>query len=128
MIVSDRAALISLINIGEFDLLYLFTEKILIPPEVYDEVSVVEEDRRFLDVLKGQGKLAVVESGDVSLWEALRICLDRGESAAIVLAVREGLPLLIDEKKGRQTAGRTFAISSGFFRGLKLTSTISPRL
>jgi len=34
----------------------------------------------------------------------LHISLDKGESAAIVLAIEKDLPLLIDEKKGRQVA------------------------
>ena len=49
MIVSDSTALITLINIDEFELLHFFEQKIILPKEVYDEVVVVEQAEIFLD-------------------------------------------------------------------------------
>ena len=49
MIISDSTALITLINIEEFDLLKFFTHKTVIPIEVYEEISMGENDKRFLD-------------------------------------------------------------------------------
>jgi len=37
-------------------------------------------------------------------YHSLLVILDPGESEAIALAAREGMPLLIDEKKGRNIA------------------------
>ena len=49
MIISDSTALITLINIEEFDLLKFFTQKTVIPIEVYEEISIEEKDKRFLE-------------------------------------------------------------------------------
>ena len=49
MIISDATILIMLINIDEFRVLKLFIDSIIIPPEVYDEVSQKPSDKNYLD-------------------------------------------------------------------------------
>ena len=49
MIVSDSTAIITLINIDEFKLLEFFTQKIIMPEEVYDEISTKKDAKNFLD-------------------------------------------------------------------------------
>lgn len=105
MIVSDSTALITLINIDEFEILKYFAQQIIIPIEVYDEVSVKKkEPSQFLDTQIDTRFVAVMPYSDQSLFDELHILLDCGESASIVLASERRLPLLIDEKKGRRVA------------------------
>jgi predicted nucleic acid-binding protein len=105
MIVSDATALITLINIDEFDLLYHVAERIMITHEVYKEVTVMSEAKTVLESEMAEGRIAVCDYGNKVLFDQLRIVLDSGESASIVLALEKRVPLLIDEKKGRQVAG-----------------------
>ena len=107
MIISDSTALITLINIEEFDLLKFFTHKIVIPIEVYEEISRGEKDKKFLDAQIERKSLEVVPYENKLLFDELNILLDSGESASIVLALEKSLPLLIDEKKGRRVAQNT---------------------
>ena len=104
MIISDSTALITLINIEEFDLLKFFTHKIVIPIEVYEEISIEEKDKRFLDAQIETRSLEVMTYENKLLFNELNILLDKGESASIALALEKNLPLLIDEKKGRSVA------------------------
>lgn len=104
MIVSDSTAIITLINIDEFKLLEFFAQKIIIPTEVYDEISTKKDAKIFLDRQIETKFIEVIPCGNQLLFDELHISLDKGESAAIVLAIEKDLPLLIDEKKGRQVA------------------------
>jgi predicted nucleic acid-binding protein len=104
MIVSDSTAIITLININEFELLKFFASKIIIPTEVYREISIQKDAKIFLDRETKANFLEVVSGDNNLLFDELHILLDRGESAAIVLAAEKNIPLLIDEKKGRRVA------------------------
>jgi len=104
MIVSDSTALITLINIDEFELLSFFTQKVFIPKEVYEEVALFEEARVFLDVQIEKKFIEVSMYDNHLLYDELNILLDSGESASITLALEKKMPLLIDEKKGRNVA------------------------
>ena len=104
MIVSDSTALITLINIDEFELLSFFTQKVFISKEVYEEVALLEEARVFLDAQIEKKFIEVSRYDNHSLYDELNILLDSGESASITLALEKKMPLLIDEKKGRNVA------------------------
>ena len=104
MIVSDSTALITLINIDEFELLSFFTQKVLIPKEVYEEVALLEEARVFLNLQIEEKFIEVSMYDNQLLYDELNILLDSGESVSIVIALERGIPLLIDEKKGRNVA------------------------
>ena len=104
MIVSDSTAIITLINIDEFKLLEFFAQKVIIPTEVYDEVSTRKDAKNFLDREIETKFIEVIPCSNQLLFDELHILLDKGESAAIVLATEKDLPLLIDEKKGRRVA------------------------
>ena len=73
MIISDSTALITLINIEEFDLLKFFTQKILIPIEVYEEISIEEKDKRFLDAQIETKSLEVVPCENKLLFSELNL-------------------------------------------------------
>ena len=49
MIISDATILITLINIDEFRVLKLFIDNIIIPSEVYNEISQKPSAKSYLD-------------------------------------------------------------------------------
>ena len=104
MIIADTTVLITLINIDEFRLLKRFVDHIVIPDEVYEEASRQQSTKKFLDLEVAEGFLSVENYKDVTMFNEIHYILDRGESAAITLAVEKKLPLIIDEKKGRRFA------------------------
>ena len=104
MIISDATILITLINIDEFRVLKLFIDSIIIPNEVYSEVSINIVAKKFLDREIREGFIRVESYKDKSLFKHINYILDRGESASIALALEKKLPLIIDEKKGRKFA------------------------
>ena len=104
MIVSDATALITLINIDEFEVLSLFTEYIVITPEVYAEVTEQAAAKIYIDTQKDKSFIVIKSYKDTAIFEAFCYVLDTGESASIALALETKLPLIIDEKKGRKFA------------------------
>ena len=104
LIISDATAFITLINIESFFLLEEFATKIIIPKEVYDEVSIFDGSKSFLDKKIKTETIIVQKVNNKDLYNKLKINLDSGESAAITLAIELKLPLIIDEKKGRSIA------------------------
>jgi len=104
MIISDATTIITLINIDEFNLLKLFTKKVILPTEVYDEVVLnVDAEKHLLHQIE-QKFVEVLTYKNEVIFSELNIILDRGESAAITLAIENKRPLIIDEKKGRAIA------------------------
>jgi len=106
MIVSDATALITLINIDEFELLKLFTQEIMIPDEVYHEIVQYPSALKHLNKEIEDKFITVTAYEDKELFKQIYYLLDAGESAAITLAIERNLPLIIDEKKGRKFAQR----------------------
>ncbi len=104
IVVSDSTTLISLINIERFELLFKFTDSIIITPAVYKEVSVQKPAKRILDEYRALSKVTILEVEDLKKVKELLIRLDLGESESIVLAQEKNLPLIIDEKKGKKIA------------------------
>lgn len=104
IVISDSTTLISLINIERLGLLFKFTKTIIITQAVYKEVSQPRHAKNVLDdsIEKKQVIVKTVDKNeDLKL---LLIRLDQGESESILLAQKENLPLIIDEKKGRSVA------------------------
>ncbi len=104
LIISDATALITLINIESFLLLEEFAKKVIIPKEVYNEVSIFDSAKSFLDQKIKTKTIVVQKVNNKDLYNKLKINLDSGESAAITLAIELKLPLIIDEKKARSVA------------------------
>jgi len=101
MIISDATILITLINIDEFRVLKLFVETIMIPDEVYTEVSAKTSAKNYLDHEIAEGFISVASYESDTLFREINYILDGGESASIAMAIERGLPLIIDERKGR---------------------------
>lgn len=104
MIISDATVLITLINIDEFDVLKLFIDQVIIPDEVYHEVSRTASAKRYLDHEIDSCFIQVAQYQDKQLFKDINYILDDGESASVTLALERKLPLIIDEKKGRRFA------------------------
>jgi len=104
VVISDSTTLISLLNIERFDLLFKFSDKIIITPAVYAEVTVQKLAKRVLDEQINLSKVTVLEVENHKKVEELLIRLDLGESESIVLAEEQDLVLIIDEKRGKNIA------------------------
>ncbi len=104
IVISDSTTLISLINIDRFELLFRFSDTIMIAPSVYSEVSVLKSAKKVLDKHISLSKVLINEVKNSKKVKELLIRLDLGESESIVLAKEKNLPLIIDEKKGKKLA------------------------
>ncbi len=104
MIVCDSTTLITLINIDEFEILKIFIDNLFITKEVYDEVTKVYSSKKILDFEINSGFISIKEFNDKKFFDQLCYILDKGESSSIILALEQKLPLIIDEKKGREFA------------------------
>jgi len=104
IVVSDSTTLISLISIERFELLFKFSDSITITPAVYSEVTVQKLAKRILDEYISLSKVTVSEVNNTKKVKELLIRLDLGESESIVLAEEQNLPLIIDEKRGKNIA------------------------
>jgi predicted nucleic acid-binding protein len=99
MIVSDSTTLIILFDLKRLELLSNLFPKIIIPPSVYDEVSV--KNSVALPTF-----MSVQAPTPCETLETMKALLDLGESEAITLALELKSKLIIDEKKGRKIAMR----------------------
>ena len=61
IIISDSTTLISLINIERFELLFKFSDTIIITPSVYSEVTVQKSAKRILDDYISHFKVLIFE-------------------------------------------------------------------
>ena len=104
MIISDATILITLINIDEFRVLKLFIDSIIIPHEVYAEVSQKPSAKKYLNSEINEGFISIESYESDVLFREINYILDGGESASIALAIEKELPLIIDERKGRKFA------------------------
>ncbi len=101
-IVSDTTALIVLAGRQRLDLLGACFERVLLPRAVY--LEWLAGDAAVEQTIARHAFLEVVAVDDSPLLGELRILLDAGEAEALALARERGLPLLVDEKKGRTIA------------------------
>ncbi len=108
IVVADAGPVIHLAAAGVLDLLPSLFGRVLVPREVYDEVVQHGAGRAGSAELAVAAWIEVRDSGGDSAVQSLLLQeLDRGEAAAIALAVAVGAELLlIDERAGRQAALR----------------------
>ena len=102
LIVTATTALIVLGKQQRLDLLGACFERVLLPPAVYAEW--LAGDAAIATVVGERDWLEVTTPDDRPLLTELRGLLDAGEAEAMMLAKQRGLPLLVDEKKGRNMA------------------------
>lgn len=106
LVVADSGPLIALARINQLKVLpKLFTE-ILVPPAVWEEVTVQGKGAPGAREVE-EAEWIKVESVDPSLVEHVALLLGRGEAEAIVLS--ESLPdslVLLDDARARRVAER----------------------
>ncbi len=105
-IIADSSPLISLAIVEQLELLPQLYERVLIPPAVWDEVTVQGAGL--------PGSLAVsqvawfdIQAPDPAILQPLSILVDRGEAEAIALA--QSIPdsiVMLDDAKARRVAER----------------------
>lgn len=107
IVVSDTTPLISLMKVGQLELVYELFGEIQIPDAVYEELV---SNNRFPNEKRQIQESSFVKKVSVEDMKAVTLLrrstgLDAGESEAIILSDTIGADLLLmDEVKGRQVA------------------------
>lgn len=105
IVVSDTSPIINLAMISRLDLLPALFGKVVIPQQVFEEITVQGHGMPGADDVRSADWVEVRTSLNISLVQALRLQVDSGEAEAIVLAMElKSDLLLIDERIGRQVA------------------------
>ncbi len=104
IIIADSSTLIALLDAGRISLLFDLFGTVVITPEVYREITVRDVHRETITRWIVSGKLSLKSVAHDERYTMLIKRLDPGESESIALARQDGLPLIIDEKKGRSVA------------------------
>ena len=120
IIVSDTTSLIVLEKLDSLQLLCDLFKQVLVPTVVMDEIAVGSPDIH--EKFKEFDCLEIAEVGQTSRLSSLLSVLDEGEAYAIELAICLKLPLIIDERKGRQVAKQLGVKVTGF-AGLLIQAT-----
>ncbi|RTZ65861.1 MAG: DUF3368 domain-containing protein [Aquificaceae bacterium] len=119
LIVSDTTSLIVLEKQNKLSLLCKLFDEVIIPQAVYDELLIgLDSDK----TIKAFSCLKIKTIASSERLHDLLIILDQGEAEAIELAIRENLPLIIDEKKGRKIA-RNFGLVVTGLAGILILAT-----
>lgn len=104
MIVSDSGPIIAFSKIDRLDILRLLFGRVLIPDAVYDEIVVRGMGRPGSDDVARSSWIERRTLMNVAVMRELPQRIHAGEREAIALAYELGMPLLIDERRGRQAA------------------------
>jgi len=106
VIVADSSPLIALAVTGAIDLLPQLYRGVLLPPAVWDEVTIAGQGLPGAEVVRGAGWLKVTKP-DPAVVAALTILVGQGEAEAIALAQSVvGSILLLDDAQARRVAER----------------------
>ncbi len=112
IVVPDASPLIYLAGAGHLDLLRVLYARVIVPRVLFDEVATRGAGQPGAGEVRDAAWLEVV---DVAPDPALLVALDRGEAAAIPLALALHAELLCDDAEARALAKR---------RGLFVVGTI----
>ena len=104
IIIADSSTLIVLLDTDNFSLLFELFKEITVSQEVYNEITQNIYNKKEVDsyIASNIIKVASVEHDD--RYSMLIKRLDKGEAESIALAKKLELPLIIDERKGRNLA------------------------
>lgn len=105
IVVSNSSPLMNLAIIGQLELLHKLFKNIIIPEEVWIELTVDGKGKPGADAIINSDWIKVVSIHDINLFKLLKQNLDIGEAAAITLAleINAGL-ILLDEINARYVA------------------------
>jgi uncharacterized protein len=105
VVISDTTAICNLFLIRKLWILEKLYSNIVIPLIVFDELLRLEESGHDISEIKNATWITIGTVNSQDLFLVLSEILDKGESAAIVLAKEQNADLLIiDEIKGRKVA------------------------
>lgn len=105
--VADSGPLIGLAKIDQLELLPALFAKILIPPEVWHEVTVRGGHLPGADKVRQAAAWFVIQEPDPNLAKSLSILVDEGEAQAIALAQTvEDCTIILDDSRARKIAER----------------------
>lgn len=105
IIVSNTSPITNLAAIGQLDLLHRVFDRVVVPDAVVQELTAGGIGWPGAVELAQAEWIHVQAVQDRNLADALRLELDQGEAAAIVLALQTGAELvLLDEQAGRAAA------------------------
>jgi hypothetical protein len=114
IVVSDTSPVLSLARIGRLELLHELYQQVLIPSAVYDELRAGSPRPPGHIDFDSLPWLIVAAANDRRRVDELRADLDLGEAEAIVLAIeRRADLLLVDERRGRRSAGASGLMVTG---------------
>lgn len=103
MIIADSSPIISLAIVDKIDLIEKIFVEVLIPQEVYDEITFLEKP--YSEKLRDYFKNKIIKVKNLTALEILKDEIDAGEAEAIILAIELGVKeILIDDFKGRKRA------------------------
>lgn len=107
VVVSDSGPLIALAGCGHLELLVAVFDAIHVPQAVLDETTTDRSRRGATDIVAFvQTHAQVHPNRNDAIYAATASYLDEGEAQALSLAHALGCGVLIDERRGRQTAAR----------------------
>ena len=113
MIVSDSGPIIAFSRIGRLDILRCLFGQVLLPNAVYDELVIRGKGRPGADEVMRSSWILRREVRNFDDIEEFPQRLHKGEREAIALAHGLGIPLIIDERLGRQAAIDTGVVVIG---------------
>ena len=104
IVIADSSTLIVLLDTDNFSLLFKLFKEITISQEVYSEITQKIYNKKELDSYIASNIIKVVSVEHDDRYNMLIKRLDKGEAESIALAKKLELPLIIDERKGRNIA------------------------
>ncbi len=107
IIVSNAGPLIALAKIGKLNILNRLFEKVKLPPSVFHELRITSSRPGAIEFKEAIETTKWIEVSDPTpIPHILLYAIEQGEAEAIALAKKEGLVLLIDERRGRKIANK----------------------
>lgn len=106
VVIADASPLIAFGSIDRLSILFKLFKKVIIPKTVADECLFEKTRPGAVAIARAieADKIQVYDSIEFEDRETLQVILDEGEADAIALARSLHLPLIIDEKLGRNIA------------------------
>jgi hypothetical protein len=93
--------------ISRLDILYAQFPDVQIPQDVWDELIVAKDFNEFSHIQQAVElqQIKIQKLTNIALKQSFMLVLDKGEAAAIALAIESGIKdIIIDENEGRKVA------------------------
>lgn len=106
-VVSNTSPIWNMASLSRLDLLYSQFPDIHIPHDVWNELIVAKDFNEFPHIQQAVElqQIKIQKLTNTDLKQSLMLYLDKGEAAAIALAIESGIKdIIIDENEGRKVA------------------------